>query len=244
MLVDDFTPDQLVTFRRLLAERAKRVPLQYLIGHVPFGEIDLAVGPGVFIPRPETELLVAWALGELPEAETIVVDLCSGTGAIALAIAHERPIATVYAIEGSDDAAVWLRRNAAARAVAGDAPIEVMVADVTDPKVPPASFNGQVDMLLCNPPYVPDGTPVPDEVFHDPRSAVFGGADGLSVIKPVVQRSITLVKPGGWIAIEHDDTHVRAVADLLVATNSYTDVRVHHDLAGRPRFTTARRVAN
>jgi release factor glutamine methyltransferase len=238
VLIDDFSPDQLVTFRRLLADRANRMPLQHIIGHVPFGDIDIAVGQGAFIPRPETELLVAWAL---TKSAGVVVDLCSGTGAIALAIAHAEPKATVYAVEWDADAAVWLRRNAAAQAVAGDRPIEVIIGDVTLPTVPPLFLDGTVDLLLCNPPYVPDGTPVPDEVLHDPRSAVFGGPDGLAVIGPVVTRSVSLLAPGGWLAIEHDDTHVTAVADLLVATDSYTEVEVHHDLAGRPRFTTARR---
>jgi release factor glutamine methyltransferase len=244
VLVDDFTPEQLVVFRRLLAERAARTPLQHLIGHVAFGDIDIDVGPGAFIPRPETELLVAWALAKPPEGSPVIVDLCSGTGAIALAMAHALPDATVYAVEQDVDAAVWLRRNAAAQAVAGDRPIEIMIGDVTDPRVPPLSLDGTVDLLLCNPPYVPDGTPVPDEVLHDPRVAVFGGPDGLAVIGPVVTRSVSLVKPGGWLAIEHDDVHATAVADLLVATNSYAEVEVHHDLAGRPRFTTARRMAH
>jgi release factor glutamine methyltransferase len=238
ILVDDFTSDQLTTLRRLLAERATRVPLQHLIGHVPFGDIDLAVGPGAFVPRPETELLVAWAQ---TKPARVVVDLCSGTGAIALAMAHACPDATVFAVEQDPEAAVWLRRNAAARSVAGDRPIEIILGDVTDPQVPPLSLDGTVDLMLCNPPYVPDGTPVPDEVMHDPRAAVFGGPDGLAVIGPVVRRSVTLVRPGGWLAIEHDDTHATAVADLLVATDSYTDIELHQDLAGRPRFTVARR---
>jgi release factor glutamine methyltransferase len=244
VLVDDFSTDQLATFRRLLAERANRVPLQHLIGHVPFGDIDLAVGSGVFVPRPETELLVAWATVRVPPERAVIVDLCSGTGAIALAMAHAHPAATVYAVEQDPGAVVWLRRNAAARAVAGDHTVEIVVGDVTDPMVPALSLNGTVDLLLCNPPYVPDGTPVPDEVLHDPRAAVFGGPDGLGVIAPVVTRSVSLVKAAGWVAIEHDDTHAAAVSELLVATNSFTDVELHHDLAGRPRFTTAHRMAH
>jgi release factor glutamine methyltransferase len=241
VMVDDFTPEQLATFRRLLADRSRRIPLQHLLGQVAFGALDVAVGPGVFVPRPETELMVEWALTSLPDERALVVDLCSGSGVIALAIAHARPRARVIAVERDLEAASWLSRNAKVRADAGDHAIEIVLGDVTEPGVPSTKFDGLVDLLLCNPPYVPDGTPVPDEVLHDPQSAVFGGPDGLDVIRPVVARSVVLVKPGGWVGIEHDDSHVRAVADLLTATGSYTDVMVHSDLAGRPRFTIARR---
>ena len=244
VMVDDFTPEQLAVFRHLLADRSKRVPLQHLVGTVSFGEIDIAVGPGAFVPRPETELMLVWGLTKLPGDASVVVDLCSGTGAIALAVAHARPQARVIAVERDPGTATWLRRNAKTRIVAGDRAIEVIVGDVTDPHVPPTSLDGAVDLLLCNPPYVPDGTAVPDEVLHDPYAAVFGGPDGLDVIKPVVTRAVTLLKSGGWLAIEHDDSHVHAVADLLVATNSVTEIEVHRDLAGRPRFTTAHRMAD
>jgi release factor glutamine methyltransferase len=244
VMVDDFSPDQLSSFRRLLAERSRRIPLQHLMGQVAFGDIDIAVGPGAFVPRPETELLVAWALTKLPETHPVVVDLCSGTGAIALAMAHARGNARVIAVERDLDAATWLRRNAKVRADRGDRAIEIVIGDVTDPHTPSPALDGTVDMLLCNPPYVPDGTPVPDEVLHDPQAAVFGGPDGLAVIRPVVTRAVTLVKSGGWIGIEHDDSHVVVVADLLAATGTFIDVDVHRDLAGRPRFTTARKVAD
>ena len=241
VMVDDFTPEQLATFRRLLADRSRRIPLQHLLGQVAFGDIDVVVGPGVFVPRPETELMVEWALTTLPDERALVVDLCSGTGAIALAMAHARPQDRVIAVERDLDAVSWLSRNARVRSDSGDHGIEMVIGDVTDPLVPAVTLNGRVDLLLCNPPYVLDGTPVPDEVLHDPQSAVFGGLDGLDVIRPVVARSVRLLKPGGRVGIEHDDSHVRAVADLFTATDSFTDITVHNDLAGRPRFTTARR---
>jgi release factor glutamine methyltransferase len=241
VMVDDFTPEQLATFRRLLADRSRRIPLQHLLGQVAFGDVDVAVGPGVFVPRPETELMVAWALETLPDTRAVVVDLCSGTGAIALAMAHARPQDRVIAVERDLDAVSWLNRNAKVRSASGDHGIEMVIGDVTDPQIPSTTLDGRVDLLLCNPPYVPDGTPVPDEVLHDPQAAVFGGLDGLDVIRPVVARSVRLVKVGGWVGIEHDDSHVRAVADLFDATDSYADISVHDDLAGRPRFTTARR---
>jgi release factor glutamine methyltransferase len=241
VMIDDFTPEQLATFRRLLADRSRRIPLQHLLGQVAFGDVDVAVGPGVFVPRPETELMVAWGLSTLTDERAFVIDLCSGTGAIALAIAHARPQDRVIAIERDPNAATWLSRNAKERSDSGDHGIEMVIGDVTDPSIPAQAMDGRVDLVLCNPPYVPDGTPVPDEVLHDPQAAVFGGPDGLDVIKPVVTRSVRLLKPGGWIGIEHDDSHVTAVADLFAATNAYTDISVHDDLAGRPRFTTARR---
>ncbi len=240
LLVDDFTEPQQTAFRELIAARTRRVPLQHLIGTVPFGDIDIDVGPGGFIPRPETELLVAWSLAKMPAPEPVVVDFCSGTGAIALSVAHGRPDATVIAVERDADAALWLRRNAVARAALGDHPIDTQTGDVTDPKVL-ADRNGTVDLLLCNPPYVPDATDVSPEVRQDPTVAVFGGADGLDVIRPIIDRAVTLLKPGGWMAIEHDDTHGEAVPALIDATRAFDEIELHRDLAGRPRFTTARR---
>ena len=240
LLADDFTDAQLATFRELIARRVRRVPLQHLTGTVPFGDIDLAVGPGAFIPRPETELLVAWALPKVPSGAPIVVDFCSGTGAIALSVAHAFSKATVIAVERDASAALWLRHNAADRAALGDRPIDVQLGDVTSPQIL-ESHNRIVDMLLCNPPYVPDGTPVPTEVLHDPNLAVFGGPDGLDVIRPVISRAVTLLRPGGWFAIEHDDTQDEAVPALITATEAFDAIDLHRDLAGRPRFTTARR---
>lgn len=239
-LVDAFAPEPLARFRSLVASRTRRIPLQHLIGSVAFGAIDIEVGSGAFVPRPETELLVDWALGALDSEEPIVVDLCAGTGAIALAIAHARADATVYAVENDPVAATWLRRNATVREASGDHPIRVVDADVTDPTTL-AGLDGSVAMLLCNPPYVPDGTPVPAEVSdHDPHAAVFGGPDGLAVIRPVIARAVTLLAPGGRVGIEHDDTHGETVPELFLASGRYAEVAVHADLAGRPRFTTAR----
>lgn len=241
LLIDAFTDPQLAVFDDLLAARAQRVPLQHLTGSVAFGGIDVAVGPGAFVPRPETELLVAWALDRPLPSAAVAVDFCSGTGAIALAIAHARPRARVVAVERDPAALEWLRRNASLRIGAGDHPIEVVAGDVTDPVVL-CDLDGTVDLLLCNPPYVPDGTPVPAEVAeHDPAEAVFGGSDGLAVIRPVVSRAASVVRTGGWVGIEHDESQDRVVARLFADAGAFTDVAVHADLAGRPRFTTARR---
>lgn len=243
-----FTPAQLARFEQLVSRRAGREPLQYLLGSAPFRHLDLAVGPGVFVPRPETELLAGWGIDAVRVAVVagvagapIVVDLCSGTGAIALAVADEAPATRVVAVERSAPALGWLRRNAAERAAAGDRPIEVVAGDVTDPDLL-AELAGRVDVLLCNPPYVPAATAVPPEVAdHDPAEAVFGGVDGLAVIRPVIARAAELLRPGGVLGIEHDDTHAEVVPALLRADGRFTDVVDHLDLTGRPRFVTAGR---
>jgi release factor glutamine methyltransferase len=256
----DPPPERIDLLRRLVAARATRVPVQHLTGLAPFRYLELAVGPGVFIPRPETELLVDWGLERLAGIEApVVVDLASGTGAIALSVAAECPRATVYAVERSAAALTWLRRNAEGSRV------RIVEGDVTDPAVlggpapggpggggelgapggggpELAGLDGRVDLVLCNPPYVPDESPVAPEVSgHDPREAVFGGPDGLAVIRPVIARSAALLRPGGALGIEHDDSHGGAVPDLLRADGRFEAIEDHRDLTGRPRFATARR---
>ncbi len=201
------------------------------------------MGPGVFIPRPETELLVEWGLSAIAATpQPLVVDLCAGSGAIALAVAHERPEAKVYAVEQSPDALRWLHRNAEIRRRAGDRAIAVAAADATGAAAL-AGLDGRVDLVLANPPYVPLGVALPAEVTgHDPAQAVHAGPDGLAVITPLTARATGLLKPGGWLGMEHDDSHGEAVPRLFAASEALVDVADHDDLAGRPRFTTARRV--
>jgi release factor glutamine methyltransferase len=250
LLAAPFDPGQAERFGYLVDRRARREPLQHLTGSAPFRTIDLLVGPGVFVPRPETELLVDEALRRLPARPAdapgpVVVDLCSGSGAIALAVAHELPGARVTAVEADPDAYRWLERNAARRAAAGDPPVRTLLADVTDPGLPAgvpglAALAGRVDAVLCNPPYVPDGTPVPPEVAgHDPARAVFGGPDGLAVIRPVAALAVRLLRPGGLLAVEHDDSHAPAVLAALREQPGLTGVAGHDDLTGRPRYVTA-----
>ena len=228
---------------KLVAERAKRVPLQYLTGWAALGGITVAVGPGVFIPRPETELLLEWGLALLRgRAQPVAVDLCTGSGALALAVAQARPDAVVYAVDADVHALAWARHNADARADAGDTPIRLYSGDVGDDTIF-AELDGLVDLVLCNPPYVPPGGELPPEVIdHDPPQAVFAADGGLAVIRQAVGTAARLLKPGGGLAIEHDDTHGSAVPALVAARKVLTDVRDHRDLAGRPRFVTARRV--
>jgi release factor glutamine methyltransferase len=235
MLIDTIRMAERDRLAELVARRARRIPLQHLLGTAPFLHLELAVGDGVFVPRPETELLAGWGIAHTAPGAT-VVDLCSGSGAIALSVADESKAGTVIAVERSPAALVWLRRNASGGRV------DVVEGDVTDPAVL-SQWRRQVDVVLCNPPYVPDGTAVPPEVAeHDPAEAVFGGADGLAVIRPVIALAAALLRSGGWVGIEHDDVHADAVPGLLRGDGRFTEVTEHDDLAGRPRFATARRL--
>ncbi len=237
-------PSVVEALRMLVSRRALRVPLQHLTGTAPMGAIDVAVGPGVFIPRPETEVLLAWGLAALRGvAQPLVIDLCTGSGALALALAHARPDAQVHAVERDPVALSWARRNLDTRAAAGDTPVVLYAGDIADPGLLGA-LDGMAHLVLCNPPYVPVGALVAPEVaLHDPPAAVFAGPDGLAVIGDVVRTGTRLLREGGSIAIEHDDSHAVAVPALLAARRVLTDVADHVDLAGRPRFATARRVA-
>lgn len=242
MMVPLVDPPVIEALRDLVLRRADRVPLQHLTGTASTGNVTLAVGPGVFVPRPETELLLAWGLASLEGIDNpVVVDLCTGSGALALAVANARPDASVHAVEKDASALAWVRANADAQAQAGDTPIKLYSGDVADSSVL-KELDGLVDLLLCNPPYVPEGTPVPPEVReHDPHDAVFAGRDGLDVVRDVIDCAARLLRPGGGVAIEHDDTHGGSVPALLAARQVLVEVNDHTDLAGRPRFATARR---
>jgi release factor glutamine methyltransferase len=225
--------------RALVVARADRVPLQHLTGLAPFRHLELSVGPGVFVPRPETELLVDWGLAAVGGLSApVVVDLCAGTGAIALAVAQECPHATVYAVEREPAALEWLRRNASGTRVSivdGDATAATTLS----------TLDGAVDLVLSNPPYVPSGAPVDPEVRdHDPATAVFGGPDGLDVIRPLVTRVAALLRSGGWFGVEHDEGQASSVPTLMKRDGRYGDIADHADLGGRPRFATARRLAD
>jgi release factor glutamine methyltransferase len=232
--VDVNVPAAATVFEELVERRANREPLQYIMGSAPFRYVDLAVGPGVFIPRPETELLVDAVPSLAPEAT--VVDLCAGSGALAVAMATERPGTRVYAVERSPDALPWLRRNAE------PAGVTVVEGDVADPMLL-ADLRGRTDAVVSNPPYVPAGTAVEQEVRADPAEAVFAGPDGLAVIPAVLVRAADLLRAGGVLAVEHDESHGDAVPQLLRAAGVWRDVTAHRDLAGRPRYATAVRAA-
>ncbi|MFI6775861.1 peptide chain release factor N(5)-glutamine methyltransferase [Nocardia sp. NPDC050412] len=238
-------PELIEEYRALVDRRAQRIPLQHLTGTAAIGEIELAVGPGVFVPRPETELLFAWALAQLealPHDHTpVVVDLCTGSGALALAIARARPDAEVHAIEIDPAALQWARRNADLRIAEGDTPISLYADDVADSNLL-TELNGKVDLVVANPPYIPEGAELDPEVAdHDPHLALFGGPDGLDVIRRMIPTITRLLRPGGSCGIEHDDTNGSALAALLAQQGDFTHIVEHPDLAGKPRFVTATR---
>lgn len=217
----------------LVSRRAQRVPLQHLIGSAAFGPVTVAVGPGVFTPRPETEVLLEWAMTlPLPDAP-VIVDLCTGSGALALALAAVYPAARVLAVDDSDEALAYARRNAAG------ARVELLQADVTRPGLL-AELDGRVDLLVANPPYIPDGARLEPEVAqHDPEHALFGGPDGMAVIGPLVEHAGRLLAPGGFCAVEHDDTTAEATVDAFRRRGRFEAITSRHDWTGRPRFVTA-----
>ena len=226
-------------YAQLVARRAAREPLQHITGSAPFYGVELAVGPGVFIPRPETEVLAQWAvqmLDDAPSAPT-VVDLGSGSGALAIAVARAGPAATVYAVERSHEAREYLRRN-----VEEHAPqVRIVAGDMTDPHLV-AELAGSVDLVVSNPPYVPESPELQVEVYADPHEAVFSGTDGMAAIRGLVPVAQRLLRDGGALGIEHDDTTSVQVQDV-VAAGGFGDIRVVKDLAGRARFVTARKLA-
>ncbi|MDK3258377.1 peptide chain release factor N(5)-glutamine methyltransferase [Blastococcus capsensis] len=229
-------------FEALLVQRADRVPLQHLTGRAPFRYLELAVGPGVFVPRPETEQLVGWALRQVAgSVDPVVVDLGSGSGAIALSIAHEHPGARVTAVERDPGAVEWTRHNARTRAAAGDTAVDVLAGDMTDGGLL-RDLDGTVDLVVSNPPYVPDGARVPREVAdHDPPLALWGGPDGLDVVRGLLVTAARLLRPGGVLGIEHADQQGESLPAVVRAHGGFADVDDHPDLAGRSRYTTARR---
>jgi len=228
-------------FEDLLDQRAGRVPLQHLTGRAGFRALELLVGPGVFVPRPETEGVAQLAVDEagrlvVAGGRPVVVDLCTGSGAIALAVATELPGARVHAVELDPLAHAWAQRN-----------VEHTGADLDlrlgDAATAFADLDGTVDVVVSNPPYVPPGA-VPQErevAEHDPEVALYGGGDdGLEVPRRVVAAAARLLRPGGLAVVEHAEVQ-EAGARRMFTDAAWRDVTSHRDLTGRPRSTTARR---
>lgn len=241
LLHDALDEAQQETYDELVARRAERVPLQHLTGLAPFRYLELEVGPGVFVPRPETESVVQWAVDALRGTERpLLVDLCTGSGTIALSLAHEVPGATVHAVEQDPGALAWARRNAARRVAAGDpethlhlGPVEGCLPDL----------DGRVDLVASNPPYVAldeAHLPEPEVVDHDPHVALFAGADGLDVVRDVERAARRLLRPGGLVVVEHSDRQGETAPEVFRAAGGWAEVADHEDLTGRPRYVTAR----
>lgn len=230
--------DPAARFEELVERRADRVPLQHLTGRAAFRRIEVDVGPGVFVPRPETELvaeLVIAAAREQPNAT--VVDLCSGSGAIAFSVKDELPTARVYAVEQSELAHAWATRSRDRLGLL----VELRVGDA---RTALPELAGRVDVVACNPPYIPLGAvPKDAEVRdHDPELALYGGSEsGLAIPLAVAARAAELVRAGGVLVMEHADVQGEALSTALSASGSWVDVSDHRDLADRPRAVTAHR---
>jgi release factor glutamine methyltransferase len=222
-------------YDQMIEARSRRTPLQHITGTAAFGPLCLNVGPGVFIPRPETEALLEWAMAQPLPPDPLIVDLCTGSGALAIALARQWPAARVIAVDDDSTALGYARRNAEATTV------ELILADVTTPGLF-AELTGTVDLVVANPPYIPVGAALEPEVaLHDPSHALFGGADGMAVIAPIVRHASRWLKTGGLLAVEHDDTTSDQTTEIIRGTDCFTSVEAHRDLAGRPRFVTARK---
>jgi release factor glutamine methyltransferase len=221
-----------------VARRENREPLQHITGRAYFRYLELEVGPGVFVPRPETEVMVGWAidrLRELDDREPLIVDLCSGSGAIALAIAQEVPRARVHAVELSDEALVWTRRNVEGSRV---------LLHQADARTALPELDGQVDLVISNPPYIPLTEweyVAPEAREYDPQLALFSGEDGLDMIRALERTANRLLRPGRWLAVEHSDQQGGSVQRIFLEEYGWVEAGDHRDLTGRPRFFTARK---
>jgi release factor-specific protein-(glutamine-N5) methyltransferase len=229
------TPEERTSFRHGIERRSRGMPLQYVTGEVPFRRLVLHVRPGVFIPRPETEILVDVALEHLAErpVDAVVVDLCTGSGAVALAIATERAGTRIWATEASETALAVACDNRDNAGISDG--VHVLLGDLFEPL--PDDLKGRVELIVTNPPYVPtdDLADLPDEVAsYEPALALDGGLDGLQAARRIAQEAPDWLAPGGMLALEVDARHAREAADLL--SEGFTDVFVRKDLTGRDRI--------
>jgi release factor glutamine methyltransferase len=235
-LVDTVGAEDQAVYAELLARRAEREPLQHLTGTAAFRHVELRVGPGVFVPRPETELLAGWAIDRAREAAAtpVVVDLCCGSGAIALSVAEEVPGAQVHAVELDPSAHEWAQANLAGTGV------DLRLGDMAD-SLP--DLDGTVDVVVCNPPYIPLdawASVAPEARDHDPALALWSGDDGLDAMRVLEVTARRLLRPGGRVGAEHADVQGEVAAAVFLDSGRWTEVRDHRDLAGRARYVTAR----
>jgi release factor glutamine methyltransferase len=230
------------TFAAYVDRRAAREPLQHITGRAFFRHLELAVGPGVFVPRPETELVAGAAIdaaravpaGEVPP---VVVDLCTGSGAIALAVATEVPGSQVHAVEADAAAFAWASRNCSGHG------IDLRLGDMADAFT---DLDGAVSVVVANPPYIPLGAVIrdPEVATHDPSPALWSGVDGLDAMRVLEVVAARLLRPGGTVVAEHADLQGSSAPEVFRHTGRWVDVHDHCDLAGRDRYLTATRAAH
>jgi len=228
----EMTGEQQRQLEDALERRAGNEPLQLIIGSVEFYGLRLAVRPGVLIPRPETELLVELALRLIEDVTAPrLLDVGTGSGAIALAIKHQRPDAVVYASDVSPAALELARKNAANL----ELDVDFLAAPLT------AGLDG-LDLIVSNPPYLPAGdeAAAPPELAWEAREALYAGADGLNVARPLIDEAARALKPGGWLALELDPRNIELAAEYA-ANQGFTNLASHPDLSGAPRFLSGRR---
>jgi len=235
-------PEQQLAVLEAVERRAAREPLQHITGRAPFRSLELAVGRGVFVPRPETESVAQLAIDALlavPSPAPRAIDLGTGSGAIAIAMATEVPHAEIFAVENSPRAFTWARQNA--RELAG-ANLRLIFADLAElpAELDGSPFDGTFDVVVSNPPYIPLGAiPRDPEVrLHDPEAALYGGGDGLDVVRAISIRAAALLRPGGTLVLEHGELQGSAIRELLAA-DGWRAAATHRDLLGRDRTTTA-----
>lgn len=238
LLIRSANPNEIqyTAFKALIERRAAREPLQHLTGTASFRHVDLDVGPGVFVPRPETELLAGWAIDHARTLESpIVVDLCTGSGAIALSIVDEAPGARVHAVELDERAFGWAHRNLAGTGT------DLRQGDMASAF---ADLDGTVDIVVSNPPYIPLDAweSVEAEVrYHDPSLALWSGDDGLDAMRVLEATAFRLLKPGGVVGAEHADVQGESAPGVFTTSDRWKTVRDHLDYSRRPRYVTAAR---
>jgi release factor glutamine methyltransferase len=233
----DFPSDKTESFAAAILRRVAREPLQHITGSAAFRHLELEVGPGVFTPRPETELVVGLAMSKIQDvAEPMILDLCSGSGAIAISFATEVENSTVFGVEKSKEAFSYLTRNFQKYGLdIGRLRNEDLVSAFSE-------FLGQFDLVISNPPYIPDNAiPIDIEVqLHEPALSLYGGEDGLNVIRLISKRALELLKSGGALVLEHADSQAQAIIELLLK-DGWVEVESVTDLAGKDRMISAQK---
>lgn len=238
LLVDSARYEQQQAFETLVARRVDRVPLQHLTGVAYFRYAEIKVGPGVFVPRPETEVMTGWAIDRIRElimngVEPVVVELCAGSGAISRAIADEAPGCRQYAVEVSEEAVAWAEGNLTGTGV------DLRVGDMASAF---PELDGSVDLVIANPPYIPleaYESVTPEVRDHDPMVALFSGDDGLDAMRVVAEVGARLLHGDGLLCAEHAEVQEDSAVAVFVENGGYREVRDQRDLADRPRFVTA-----